>query len=380
MRVLHVIVAIHPVGGAELALARLIESDSRDEHLVVTLAPLPAGEHLLSHGETRCVGLGMRRDRLRPTDLLRLRGIVGRERPDVVQSWMYHADLVAGLALAVGRRPRLCWGVHHFDLDPETNRRSTLLVARACALLSRRVPDRIVYCAERSALVHERFGYARRKRAVIPNGFDLERFVPRPAARVRWRARWGAGDDTALVGCVARWHPQKDHANLFEAVAEVIAEGAAPFRLVLVGRDMDAGNAELRTLLARHGLDDRVVLVGPRDDVHELMSALDLHVLSSRGEAFPNVVCETMACGVPGIVTDVGDAATIVGDEGWVVPPRDPSALAGAIVTALGAYADETSFAARRLRARESIASRFGIDRAVERYRAVWLGAVGEGG
>jgi glycosyltransferase involved in cell wall biosynthesis len=114
-------------------------------------------------------------------------------------------------------------------------------------------------------------------------------------------------------------------------------------------------------------------LLGRRNDIPRIMSALDLHVLSSAfGEAFPNVVAEAMSCGTPCVVTDVGDAADIVGDMGWVVPPRDAPALAEAITTALGEMSDAYKSHERRLRARQRIEEKFSIERMVDAYSECW--------
>jgi glycosyltransferase involved in cell wall biosynthesis len=221
--------------------------------------------------------------------------------------------------------------------------------------------------------VHVRLGYAAEKFVIIPNGYDVGRFQPDAAARARLRAEWGVPDAVPLLGMVARFDPQKDHANLLAACARLQASGA-DFAAVLVGTGCDAGNAALVQQLAAAGLTQRVRLLGRRDDVPAVMAALDLHVLSSAyGEAFPNVLAEAMACGTPCVTTDVGDAALIVGDTGWVVPPRDPKALADAIGTALLEHAERpTDWSMRGRAARERVAGHFGIESMVAAYRTVW--------
>src|SRR3546814_669131 len=169
---------------------------------------------------------------------------------------------------------------------------------------------------------------------VAPNGYDLSRWHPDPADRRQVRAELGVENDGLLIGSVARWNPLKDHANLLAAFAQGLLSRPA-LRLVLIGEGMSLDNAALVALARDCDVLDRLVLMGRRDDVPRLMRALDVHVLSSRAEGFPNVVSEAMASGVGVVVTDVGDAAAIVGDLGWVVPARDPTALSGALDAAL---------------------------------------------
>jgi len=246
------------------------------------------------------------------------------------------------------------------------------MVLRACALLSGRIPKAIVCAAQKSAERHADKGYDRARMVVIANGYDLSRYAPNAEARSRVRAQWGVPQDVPAIGCVARWDPLKDHANLLRAIAALVRDGRdAGLRCVLIGRGMETDNAELGALVDKLGLRDRLVLAGPSDDVPAAMNGLDLHVLSSCAEGFPNVVAEAMACGVYCVVTDVGDAAYIVGDAGVVVPPEQPEALARGIETALrevAARGRERAGEAGRARVLEN----FDIARMVQSYIAVW--------
>lgn len=266
------------------------------------------------------------------------------------------------------------WGIRNTTLEAGRSSRSTLWVARLCAALSRFVPQRIVACAQAAVTVHAALGYDAQRMLVIANGYDLSRFAPDATARVRLRTEWSLAEGVPLLGLVARFDPQKDHANLVAALALLQAQGLE-FKVVLVGQGVDAANAELVAQIAVAGLEQRVRLLGPRSDVPAVMCALDVHVLSSSyGEAFPNVLAEAMACGTPCVCTDVGDAALIVGDTGWVVPPRNPAALADALGCALQHWRDTPHWQQRQQRARQRIEQAFDIARMVQRYRQVWQG------
>jgi glycosyltransferase involved in cell wall biosynthesis len=183
--------------------------------------------------------------------------------------------------------------------------------------------------------------------------------------------------DTPLLGMVGRFDPQKDHENLLRALDQLKQAGTL-FRCVLVGRGLDATNDQLTAWLEQYGFQDDVLLLGQRSDVPAVMSALDLHVLSSAyGEAFPNVLAEAMACGTPCVTTDVGDAAAIVGDTGWVAPPADTARLAEAIEAALAVRDDSSVWQARREAARTRVAERFSLEKMVAAYHAVWGGNEG---
>jgi glycosyltransferase involved in cell wall biosynthesis len=288
---------------------------------------------------------------------------------------MYHADLVGGLAARWSLHCPVVWGIRNSNLDPQKTSRSTRLVVKICALLSRWIPAIIVSCSQQAAQVHRELGYRADRFRVIPNGYDLKRLAPDLASRSRQRQEWGVAEDELLLGMVARWDPQKDHANLFAALS-LLAQAGCYVRCVLAGPGMTAETPRLMRLVHRYQLQDRLILNGPSDDVPSVMNALDVLVLSSEyGEAFPNVVAEAMACGTPCVVTDVGDAAYIVSDNGWVVPPADPRALAEAIGQALKAVSSRGK-TALGLAARERIAERFSMESVTRRYTELYEGLV----
>jgi glycosyltransferase involved in cell wall biosynthesis len=156
------------------------------------------------------------------------------------------------------------------------------------------------------------------------------------------------------------------------AALACLRDSGISFRAVLVGNGVDRANSDLMAMVESAGLSDWIKLIGPRGDIPAVMSALDLHVLSSSAEAFPNVLAEAMACGTPCVSTDVGDAARIVSDTGWVVPPRNPDALAEALAKAIAAWRDAEGWRKRQQRARDHIAQEFAVDTMVARYRALW--------
>lgn len=370
LRVLHIITGLGD-GGAESALYRLCRHDEHCEHQVVSLMDVGKYGSLLLEAGIPVYSLGMQRGKLTVSDMCRLWSLIRAARPDVVQTWMYHADLLGGLAGRFARVSHVYWGLRHSNLTPGTVRRSTIWVARLCASLSRWVPRQIVSCSRQAAQAHVQLGYAADKFVVIPNGYDLAQFEPDPVARRQLRAEWGIPDDMPLLGMVARFDPQKDHANLAAALGQ-LKQGGTRFHCVLIGTGMEPGNEQLRAWLAAEGLTEVVSLLGRRSDIPAVMSALDVHVLSSLGEAFPNVLAEAMACGTPCVTTDVGDAALIVGETGWIVPSGDPAALAGALEKALGLWRQPEEWSARQAAARQRIVDHFAIEKMIQAYHSVW--------
>jgi glycosyltransferase involved in cell wall biosynthesis len=236
------------------------------------------------------------------------------------------------------------------------------------ARLSRRIPARIVCCSEATRRVHVQMGYASDKMLVIPNGIDLGRFRPDPRARRSVRAELGLDSEAPLIGMVARFHPLKDHSTFVQAASRLAQ--LLDVHFLLCGAGIDVENAELASWIEQAGLSDRFHLLGRREDTPRLFASLDLSTLSSRSEAFPLVVGEAMACGVPCVVTDVGDAAVIVGTTGIVVPPQDPGALAEAWRRLI----EDGPELRRRLGdlARQRIEERYGLADVVTEYECLY--------
>ncbi|OWT58466.1 glycosyl transferase [Candidimonas nitroreducens] len=358
-------------GGAETVLYRLVTAPTQSgRHVVVSMIGDGVFGPRLREAGIELHTLDMPAGRLTPGGLWRLYKLLRGLAPDVVQTWMYHADLIGGVAARLAGIRAVSWGIRNSGVNLQMGSGSARLVARICSWLSGPVPGVIVACARSAALQHQAWGYRAERLRVIPNGYDLSRWRPRPEARAALRKAWNAAPTDVLIGSVARWNPLKDHANLLQAFALSLRMRPG-LRCVLVGAGMDEGNTELMGMLDRLAIRDRVLLLGQRTDVPQIMNALDVHVLSSRAEGFPNVVAEAMAVGLACVVTDVGDAAQIVGAEGWVAPPGDALALSGALNEALALLGTE-AMAQRLERGRQRVHAEYGLDAMVAAYAALW--------
>lgn len=369
MRVLYIITGLGD-GGAEAVLHRLVTHDSADEHHVVSLMGEGKYGPILRDQGVQVTALAMPRGRITLAGMRRLWRAVRRTRPDVVQTWMYHADLLGGV---VGR---LCgvpvvWGIRNTTLEHGQSVRTTITVRRLCGALSRVLPKRIVACAEAAVQVHAATGYDVGRMAVVPNGYDLTRFSPDAALRAQLRQVWGFPKEVPVLGMVARYDPYKDHENLLAAL-RLLRDRGMVFQAVLVGTGVDNTNTQLTLRISTLGMAGQVRLLGPKTDVVAVMNALDVHVLSSSAEAFPNVLAEAMACGTPCVSTDVGDAAQIVGGTGWIVPSRSPQALAEALGAALQAWTQRSNWVQRQAACRARIEERYSLGSMVQAYREVW--------
>ena len=284
---------------------------------------------------------------------------------------MYHSDLIGGVAARLLGYKRVVWGVRNNELDEHARR--TRAVAKLCALISPFVPRAITCCAVAAIDHHHRLGY-RGSWCVIPNGYSIKDFDISDDSRQRVRSELGV-DEEFLFGFVARWDPMKDHMTLLRALRMWASKKVKPgFRLVLVGSGCDESNEKLLDMIRDLELKNNVLLLGQRSNIPAIMNALDLHVLSSKSEAFPNVIAEAMACGTPCLATDVGDAAEIVGNTGWIVPAKSARCLADGIELAYTHLQDVDNRTEMSTICRERIVENYSLERMVTSFKQVWAG------
>jgi glycosyltransferase involved in cell wall biosynthesis len=370
IRVAHVIAGLG-VGGAEMSLLKLLTALDRDEfpaEVISLTGDAPLGERIRLLG-IPVHALDLAPGRPDPRLVLRLAAQLRRSQPDLVQTWMYHADFIGGLAARLAGSPPVVWNVRHTFTNMDAFKPGTRLVVRLNAHLSRSLPARIVCNAEAGRASHAAIGYDAAKMVVIPNGFDLDAFRPDPQARRDVRRELGLGEGTPLVGLCARFHPDKDHHTFFRAAALLHAR-LPDVHFLLWGKGVDEDNPAISAWLDEGDLRGVARLLGPRDDSPRLAAALDVAALSSASEAFPTVVGEAMACEIPCAVTDVGDAADIVGETGRVVPPGDPAALAEAWQSLLALPAAERRALGQQ--ARQRVFARFDLKQTAAAYARLY--------
>ncbi|HLM68072.1 MAG TPA: glycosyltransferase, partial [Longimicrobium sp.] len=372
LKVVHLITGLR-AGGAETVLYRLLAEMDRARFRSTVVSLTDEGE--LGTG-IRALGvpvhtLGMRRGAGSVLSAVhRLRRLLRRERPDILQTWLYHADLLGTVAARAAGVPVLAWNLRCSQprVGMAAERPGALL--RVLRRLSH-VPDAVVVNAEAGRAFHAAVGFGPREWRLIPNGVDARMFRPSPELRARARREMGVDAAAPVVGMVGRYDPLKDVGTFLRA-ARILLDTRRDAVFVLAGRDLSAENGELGAQIRALGLEGAVRLLGRRTDVQAVYPAFDVAALTSRAEGFPNVVAEAMACGVPCAVTDVGDAALLVGDTGRVVPPGDPGAMAAAWEGLLSLTAAER----QRLgaAARDRIAAEFSQRAAVQRYEALYAG------
>ena len=369
IKVVHLITDLN-IGGAEKSLYRLLASMDRQQFDSQVVSMVPAG----SVGEQiRSLGIRVRSLSLQPgrptiSGLRLLTSWLRIEKPDILQTWLYHADLLGVIAGRLAGIPNVVWNIRNTNIDFSQYRRLSGYVVRTCSWVSG-WPRVVISNSQAGRDFHVRLGYHARRWAVIPNGIDTQAFRPDSDSAGILRRELGLPMDTLLIGHFGRYDPMKNQEGFLIAAGELVRSGSEA-HFVMVGEEVSGDNAILREVVNQQALNGRVHMLGRRHDMPRLASALNLLSSSSLGEGFPNVVAEAMACGVPCVVTDVGDSALVVGDTGWTVPPNDPSALVKAWNDFLGLPESERK--SMGVKARQRICEHFSLDGMTAAYSRLY--------
>ncbi len=319
-------------GGAERQLAMLAANLPRDfEPTVLTFYDGgPIWDELAQAPGVRLRSLKKRGRWEVVAFVLRLTRLLRQSRPSILHCYLVEPSILGLIAARAAGVPVVIWGVRASDVDFSQYDRAQRIAFRLSVFLSR-FPTAIVANSARGREYHQRQGYAAARFDVVPNGIDTERFRPCAAARFALRDRWGIRSDDLLIGIAARLDPMKGHSTLLHAIRQ-ISVGRPGVKLVCVGSGPPAYVRYLQDLSNALGLGSRVLWVGEMPEMSEVYPSFDIACsASSFGEGFSNSIGEAMACGVPCVVTNVGDGASIVGDTGLVVEPNVAQLLAEAL-------------------------------------------------
>jgi len=369
IKVVHLITGLGP-GGAENQLTQLVtlSDTTRFKHVVISMQDKGRWGSKIEAQGIPVYTLDMKIRWIACIKLFRLLKILKQEKPDILQTWLYHAD---GIGLLMGKLlgiRRIIWNIRCANLDLKRYSRMTAYMIKLCCYLSG-FPTAVIVNSKMGQKIHDSLGYRVKQWSWIPNGFHTERFKPDPNMRRMIRQSFQISEDHILIGMIARYDPMKDHAS-FLLAARSILNRFPNVRFMLVGWGVDATNTQLMQDIKQQALEDSVFLLGVRTDIPALLTSLDLCVLSSFAEGFPNVLGEAMATGVPCVATDVGDCHLIVGATGKIVQPSNVPALAGAV----GELLELDTSTRRQLGdlARERIKTFYCISEVVRQYESLY--------
>ncbi len=319
-------------GGAQMMLYKFLTRINRSYYSPIVISLISEGIFVerIRDLDIPVKTLGMKPGGYNPLILFRLRQMLVEIQPDIIQGWMYHANLAAQLAKFLSnQKTPVFWSIHHSVDSLKAEKLALAATIKLTALFSSKA-EKVVFSAKKGQKQHIQLGYDPNNATAIGDNFDLAKYKPVSNPQFDLRSSLNLPNDTILIGSVARYHPMKDHANLIDGAGILIANNPQ-VHFVLVGPNVDQQNPALSAQITKLGIAKQVHLLGERQDIPDLMTSFDIFTTSSAyGESFPNVLGEAMSCQIPCVATDIGDSQTIIGDTGVVVPAKNPQALADA--------------------------------------------------
>jgi len=372
LTIVHVITGLG-TGGAEHMLYRLLKSHR--SHKIKSSVISLTGKGTVGK-KIQAIGVPVYVIEAKPGKVLTVRNlfsllrILREVKPEIIQGWMYHGNLAATIIALFSFPPiPVYWNIRQSLNSLSDERPLTKNVIKLGAILSR-LPKGIIYNSRLSIEQHERIGFSPKRRYFIPNGFDIPE-VSMAEGQNLIRQDGQIGDETKwIIGHIARFHPKKDHVTFFEA-ARLVLNQRSDVLFLAVGRGIERSNAELWKMIQMLKLENDVRLVGETENISDIYSSLNMLVSSSCwGEGFPNVIAEAMASGIVCVGTDVGETAHVIGSTGTVVLPRDPVALAEAILGQLSLPLDIKR--AMSLEARSRISELFALEKIAQEYLSIY--------
>tara|TARA_R110002096_G_scaffold371455_15_gene564923 strand:+ start:8418 stop:9560 length:1143 start_codon:yes stop_codon:yes gene_type:complete len=374
MKVLHFTTTVGG-GGAETMLCNVTEqlSSLGAENVVVSTTSSIGDNSLKDRIEETSVFYD-----LEVTSLLsgkfcrRFLAILKKEKPDIVQTWMHTSGAVAGaLAVLTGIR-HVVWGVHSKELlvSPSMSKLKQGALKTALRLSSKLVPEKIISCSMEGIAIHNRdLGYPNDKMLWIGNGIDTNRFTPDHSARDFWRNELSISEDEKVFGMVTRMNPVKDVPTFLRAIREFQTNGGNA-HFVICGEGLDQAYPEIHECAADLPDATKLHWIDFQEKIESVYPLFDWLTLTSISEASPMALIEAMACGVPCISTDVGDARFIVDEAGFVIPPSSPTILAETWQNAIAV--SELQYAGLSANARQLSEDRFKLQDCASRYFQVY--------
>ncbi len=380
MRIIHIINSLNK-GGAEGNLFRLSERQKKKyknkiEITIITLIKNGYYENKLKKKGIKILSLNFnQKDKLSflIKKIIRLRYILRTINPDIIQTWMYHSNFIS-IFIPKKYHHKIFWNIRHSELNFRISKKLTILISFICGFFSRLIPNKIIYCSEKSIRFHENIHfYSKKKTSLIYNGFSEKIYYPSKKLRTNFRKKNKIKKDPIILGYAGRYAKQKNIETLLISFSKII-NNYDNIYLFMAGKNINSENIELKNLVLKYKVNKKVIFLGQQKELLEFYNGVDLLLLSSHSESFPNVIAESMLCSTPVISSNAGCAKKIIGNSGFVLDKNDYISFTKGLNKTLNFYlSKKKNWKIMQRNARIRIKNNFSIERMSEKYIKSWI-------
>lgn len=329
MKVLHIINSLKK-GGAEGNLYRLCCSHkdkykNKIDIIIITLLANGYYEKQMKKKGIKIFSLNINKKN-KIFDFIKvikiLREHIKKNNPDVIQSWMYHSNF---LSLFINKKfhNKIFWNIRHSELNFQISKKTTILVSIICGLFSKLVPNKIIYCSDKSIKFHEdKHFYEKKKRYLINNGFSEKSYYFSKKLRSKFRRKNNIQKTDFILGYAGRYSKQKNIESLIIGFSKLLKDYENLY-LYMAGKDINFRNKKLSKLILDYKIKKKVFLLNEQRNLIEFYNGIDLLALTSHSESFPNVIAESMLCSTPVLSCNAGCSKKIIGNYGFHIEKND---------------------------------------------------------
>ena len=372
MKILHIINSMGN-GGAESVLYRLVTNDLKNQHIIISLFDGHFYNNKLHKDNIKHYIIAKKFNLLWFIKIIKLPLLIIYLKPNIVQTWMYHSNLIGGFFAYILFFKKIFWNVRHsnFDKKIELKYKFVLYIS---SFLSKIVPNKIIYCSKSSMHYHHSIGFETSKSLLIYNGFkDISKDIDLKFKN-QFKKKYKITSNTILLGNIGRWHKQKDHNNLFLSLSLIKKNKKnINFKLILIGNNISKKNNELINLINFYKLKKNIIIIDQTQEIYNIYSVIDISISSSAfGEGFSNFLSESMICGTPCIATDVGDSKSIINKFGWLVMPNNSFDLYNTIYKAIEIKKNVNKWKNIKLNSKKYILNHYSLVKMINKYKKYW--------
>jgi len=371
-KVLHIITSLND-GGAEGTLAKLCIGCKNFNHIVISMSGMGKYGPLLENAGVKIYSLNFDKGFKNYINIFTLFTIFRNEKPSIVQTWMYHADILGGCVAKLFRISNIFWNIRHATYKEKgLKSKKHKFIAHIHLFLSKFIPKKIICCAKSCYESHIEIGYCKSKMAIIYNGIDTEKFFYNPLSREMLRRDLGLSQEKIVIGSIGRLHENKGQDNLFKSL-KILSDESIDIAYIFAGTNMQKDNPAIKNLIKSNNLSLELIFLGKRNDVPAIMNAIDIHVSASSSEGFPNVIAEAMSCATVAISTNVGDSKYIAESNQCICKANSPSELARLMLTTIKEKNNKKFWDERKFNSRKKIIDNFSLEKMINSYEQIWM-------